>query len=738
MALPSGLTEPYASWLEDLLQDFRRSSDLFKIGDITCIVGVVSDVKCDHLMVLPHVFFPGRGFWPSDNAALIQVSLANLGERSLAIRPGSELILAGSVITQVDRLIIFHHDALMLFRPEFNPDQNWDALHLFAGSFNGWGQGLKWLCNSEKDLFLGLQIHVDLDPQVMEAWSQKHNLPFEKAPLKPVTVWTAQMNKAILGSVGDISILHAMTSQFNLLCTISPPCVSWSRAGKGLGLSCAEGWAFVEAIILICIAQPVLVPAECVKDIASHDHFHVIEELMRLIGYKKVWSQVATLHQLAHCTRDRWLAVWVRNDIAAHPLDASFRLIAPKLEFWSSDIYAYAIPKGIKEQLVLSSSECDIYGNAAFLPSSLRSKIGKSCEPHEVIRVRVPDTTKPLPTLCANYSAQHLLNKNHLERKGIFAVLINEGTHFAFLDPFLFASLLGACEDIFMPDKIPLAFRAIGNAIAVPHAVLALVIGFQSITKVHGSILKIVQQCWNDRLTTRNAIVLERKNHVVLASIKSIACSIPAAVFDTFGQAPWQQITCTSRFDSCVMHTKVSKCWTLSQLVHQVFGLDENTQKCAFLHSETVANKDCPCVGAMFDLPTKWTLFVASKPVLDLHAGENDSAISPTVPFSPVPSSPGRLSIPVGLDADAIFRSCFFLQALGLVETHLALKEDCIECQFVSDQPCMLFSLPFRKRALPQDDIVTFPLLAKRPRNQCILVNEPAPKGFLLPPFPAN
>lgn len=357
---------------------------------------------------------------------MVKVSLANFTERSLAIRPGSEIICAGTVIASVGRELTSNRDAILLFRPEFNHDQSWDALHLFAGSFNGWGQGLKWLRDKESDLFLGLQVHVDLDPQALETWSPKHGVPFEKAPLTPTTVWVAQMNKAILGSVGDISVLHAMTSQFNLICTISPPCVSWSRAGKGLGLSCVEGWAFIEAIILICIAQPIYVPAECVKDIVAHGHFHVVEELMRLLGYKKVWSQVATLHQLAHCVRDRWLAVWVRNDVPAQPLDVEFRLIASKLEMWSSDVYAFAIPRGIKDQLVLSSSECDIYGDLDLLPTSLKPKAKNFQEPLGVIRARVPATTKPLPTLCANYSSQNLLNKSHLERKGIFAVLIQE------------------------------------------------------------------------------------------------------------------------------------------------------------------------------------------------------------------------------------------------------------------------------------------------------------------------
>lgn len=241
-----------------------------------------------------------------------------------------------------------------------------------------------------------------------------------------------------------------------------------------------------------------------------------------------------------------------------------------------------------------------------------------------------------------------------------------------------------------------------------------------------------------ERSFDSNAVIVERGSHVVLASVNTLACCIPAAISDAFGQAPWQKIKCISRFDSGVMHTQVSKSWTLSQLVHHVFGLDEHTCRNSFLHSDTVSSKDCPCVGAMFDLPTKWTLLIASRQVLDLHAGDEDAGLSPTVPFSVAPASAGRLTIPVGLEAHAIFRSSFFLQALGISETHLALGEDCIDCQFVSDQPCTLFTLPIRKRELQRDGLVELPLLAKRPRNQSILVSEPVHKGSLLPPFPAN
>lgn len=64
MASDGGLTEPFASWLEDLFLDFRRSSDMFSIGDITCLVGVVSELDSDSFALTPHVFTPGRRFLP--------------------------------------------------------------------------------------------------------------------------------------------------------------------------------------------------------------------------------------------------------------------------------------------------------------------------------------------------------------------------------------------------------------------------------------------------------------------------------------------------------------------------------------------------------------------------------------------------------------------------------------------------------------------------------------------------
>ena len=54
---------------------------------------------------------------------------------------------------------------------------------------------------------------------------------------------------------------------------MSPPCQSWSRAGRWLGLGDINGWAFVDALLQALVLQPVILLAECSDEITVHNHF---------------------------------------------------------------------------------------------------------------------------------------------------------------------------------------------------------------------------------------------------------------------------------------------------------------------------------------------------------------------------------------------------------------------------------------------------------------------------------
>ena len=191
-------------------------------------------------------------------------------------------------------------------------------------------------------------------------------------------------------------------------------------------------------------------------------------------------------------------------------------------------MYDFPVPSQIQHQLKLGNDLCLIYGDPDLLPPSKKS-IGALRSTTEVLQSRCIKQNEVLPTLCAMYSQQHLIDKDHLKQKGIFAALQCVDGVFQFFSPLLFASLLGAVvtEPVFLPVKLAPAFLHIGNAISVPHAVLTLAVGFFALKFTDLSVTKVVSSAWADRLTVSNTIVFRSRDFVVMCPLQCIRFALP-------------------------------------------------------------------------------------------------------------------------------------------------------------------------------------------------------------------
>lgn len=93
--------------------------------------------------------------------------------------------------------------------------------------------------------------------------------------------------------------------------------------------------------------------------------------------------------------------------------------------------------------------------------------------------------------------------------KGIYASLQMLPLRHAFFDPAKFISLLGAIEDQLLPVKIGAAFVFVGNAVAVPHAMLGLLVALQAISEQRIDIIHPIRHAWLQKLTAHNALALQ-------------------------------------------------------------------------------------------------------------------------------------------------------------------------------------------------------------------------------------
>ena len=162
--------------------------------------------------------------------------MPELDTRSISVCPGAQIICSGHVVPSSKLHVFdFAKSASIHFRPELDCTFGWDCTHLFCGAFCGWNQATEWLPNAGFGFAVGRQVFVDIDETVLQLCSTKHKMEMLRCPLKPSQPWNPASKIALLGDVGDPTIPFAHRCQVNLMCTLSPPCQSWSKGGKSGG-----------------------------------------------------------------------------------------------------------------------------------------------------------------------------------------------------------------------------------------------------------------------------------------------------------------------------------------------------------------------------------------------------------------------------------------------------------------------------------------------------------------------
>ena len=205
------------------------------------------------------------------------------------------------------------------------------------------------------------------------------------------------------------------------------------------------------------------------------------------------------IHQLTCNFRTRWLAVWSRQDIVCQKLEERFACATPKRIAWGDPKHCFHLPSQMMDALTLKADQLQTYGDRQLLPPNKRARAQDEASVQQVLEQRLMQQGHYLPTLCASYTGQHLLQKEHLEAKGIFATLTRHADGFRFLDPFLFVALFGTSDSIGLPVDLRVAFHQVGNAISQIHALVAILFAFEGISGESPPKLVLVQQCWDDR-----------------------------------------------------------------------------------------------------------------------------------------------------------------------------------------------------------------------------------------------
>lgn len=649
---------PFRSKLQVMFSGTGCHSHILRFDDMGLIFGEAVDVAGDNVTASLFQFHPGSGFkGDGEHCKACAICIPKLADRPINMFKGAHFMCYGAVTGgDLDSSIEFSLHTAVYTRPDFSPEHAWTAVHMFAGGFNGWEQAAQWVHRSDIPALFSQRIEIDADERVMHLWEAKYQQKVRKCPIDAIGQWDHHEHVGVWGAVHDKSILNLLQSQVNVMVSMSPPCQSWSRAGKQKGLSSDNGIAFADGLFLSFCMQAVTIVAECSDEITTHVHFQTLKHLAAQFGYRLIWSQTVFLHRISPHYRTRWLGVWTRADLPAIPFDTTVHPSVPSRLTWTHDDFSFVLPRSWISQMLLSDSEKAIYGDPALLPAS-RKPSGRLAEPSQtqVLQSRVLQSSDIMPTLCASYSDQHNLDFRHVTSRGLFTMLQFTPEGFAFFDPARFVVLLGATCDQILPTKLPEAFRIVGNAIATPHALLAMLISLQSMLSVRIDIQGEIRACWGAKLTSANSIVFQVGDLVRI--VRHINCAPFLQVQTVFGSEGHFRLQLELRTDGAACHGNFQKTSTFGSCLRALLVSPSHVRLSLHLEHNEHRFEQAVTLQDLANISLTWHLLIGAHTLGTLslsptsqqeqhpHSKRKHESIvvdiSPTIPFS-IRHNPGQ------------------------------------------------------------------------------------------------
>ena len=339
----------------------------------------------------------------------------------------------------------------------------------FAGGFSGWSFALKYLIQAHLPVHHAFSIENDV------IMARNHALNHSR---HPCVVSTQQADGLQLGMtpmeepytiVANIEHAwwHHLCEPIDILLA-SPPCQPWSRAGSEQGLEASDGRLLLLTIIQCAILQPAVLCIEEVSSLSQHKHYAWVLAFLSWAGYSLTWSEALNLADVLPHSRTRLLLVATRkNDPRVARLEpvrwvkASVRPTLESILLPSSHTcHQYAPP--------LEAQVFDQYFQCRLLPK----RVGTT--PHEIRRCRIKTQEDQHSCIMANYAFAHELPSRTLAEGGLLGSFVLYEGQVRWLAQPEIAMLFGCNSPFHVPKDPKVATHLLGNAIAVPHAMLGV------------------------------------------------------------------------------------------------------------------------------------------------------------------------------------------------------------------------------------------------------------------------
>ena len=352
---------------------------------------------------------------------------------------------------------------------------------LFSGGFSGWSQVFAKLMKNDKSIFH----RWALDKEVLcrQMYTNSYHVPVTAFD---ASVCHEAIEQQIQKGVNPHIFFHSpieqlwwccfATSMATDLITWSPPCPPWSEANVGQGFARSDGLILVHAIAILAILKPKVwvMVMENVKTMQHHRHFDLIRALIHWAGFKIRWITSLNLEEKVPHRRERLLilATHVHTDSLCHhlclpwpetpkPSLGSYHAICELNDFW-------------KGMALLSSDELSLYLDPRYLPHRVSESQGSKRTHVDVGAYRFRSPDQSASCFLTTYGMPLTMDFGLIAKGGLYGSLLCLGDSVRKFTAPEICILLGVIVPTWIPGNIRDCTQLLGNAIAVPHAAIAI------------------------------------------------------------------------------------------------------------------------------------------------------------------------------------------------------------------------------------------------------------------------
>eukprot|EP00438_Fugacium_kawagutii_P026990 Skav224430 [mRNA] locus=scaffold657:635485:639051:+ [translate_table: standard] len=448
-----------------------------------------------------------------------------------------------------------------------------NTVELFAGGFSGWTHAVRSL--SSEGFAFNQFLALDHDLDCAESYMASHPVDTRVGPGD--FSWTEDDlpgSMFVVCELLQLNWIHLIGVLPIHMLLMSPPCPAWSLAtNRAGGLDREDGQVMLEVWGALSLLRPKVIDMENVATLMSHHHWPQIQEFINWCGFQVRWSVTLNLNQVLPQNRDRMLLIatcYEDDSLQLHTcigwpvyapptIDDSF-IFMPNVEPWIS-------------QVRLSDELVKLYLDPASLP---RKAIAGLDSQHkrtklDVLSYRCKFGPDVATCIMANYGFAHELPSHTLQAGGLYGCVVIREDGIRFFQPHEVALLMGATQDVWLPLEAKKALKLMGNAIAVPHASIALrnSLAFFNADLTPNEVTALFVELFGHRHTASEVSLV----HLFLIMIKSLSLSGDSANltcrFKLFGTWVWR-----GEIDAQANLRPISQIWhSLRAIVGDTLGI---------------------------------------------------------------------------------------------------------------------------------------------------------------------